>query len=268
MKTVLVLLSFILASGHLVHAQQGESIRRIGYLDTGFKPPKEFFDAIHKLGYFDGQNIIFENRSVEREERLTDLASDLVRRNVSVIVASGAAAGLAAQAATKTIPIVYLGGGDPVSLGLAGSLAHPGGNVTGITELSPELTAKRLELLKEAFPKISQVAVIAVRGSPGIAEQLETLERHGRGLGLKLKMIEIGGSGDIENSLLDGIKQGVSALIEVPNPLFHANSAHIVKFASQHKLPSIFHSRDFVEVGGLMPMARTFPNYTAALQVY
>jgi putative tryptophan/tyrosine transport system substrate-binding protein len=177
MKTVFLLLSFIVASGHFVHAQQGESIRRIGYLDTGFKPPKEFSDAIQKLGYVDGQNIIFEYRSAEREERLAELVSDLLQRNVSVIVASGAAAGLAARAATKMIPIVYLGGGDPVSLGLAASLAHPGGNVTGITELSPELTAKRLELLKEAFPKISQVAVIAVRDAPGIAEQLETLER-------------------------------------------------------------------------------------------
>jgi putative tryptophan/tyrosine transport system substrate-binding protein len=125
----------------------------------------------------DGQKRIFEYRSAEREERLAELVSDLLQRNVSVIVASGAAAGLAARAATKMIPIVYLGGGDPVSLGLAASLAHPGGNVTGITELSPELTAKRLELLKEAFPKISQVAVIAVRDAPGIAEQLETLER-------------------------------------------------------------------------------------------
>ena len=176
-----------------------------------------------------------------------------------MIVASGAAAGLAARAATKTIPIVYLGGGDPVSLGLAGSLAHPGGNVTGITELSPELTAKRLELLKEAFPKIPHVAVIAVRGAPGIAEQLETLERQGRDLELKLRIIEIGGSGDIDSSLLTGIKQGASALIEVPNPLFHANSAHIVKFASQHRLPSIFHSKDFVELGGLMAYGADFP---------
>ena len=107
-----------------------------------------------KLGYIEGKNIVYENRSAEgREDRLTELAADLVRLNVDVIVAPGAAAGLAAKGATKTIPVVYMGGGDPVHLGIVDSIARPGGNITGVTEISPELTGKRLELLKEAMPK-------------------------------------------------------------------------------------------------------------------
>ena len=117
-----------------------------------------------KLGYIEGKNIVYENRSAEgREDRLPELAADLVRLNVDVIVAPGAAAGLPAKGATKTIPVVYMGGGDPVHLGIVDSIARPGGNITGVTEISPELTGKRLELLKEAMPKTPSMTSFGAR---------------------------------------------------------------------------------------------------------
>ena len=253
---------------HAEAQQQTTNIRRVGYLLAGFKPPKEFFDALNKLGYVEGQNIAFEYRVSEREERLFEHAADLVRRKVVVIVAPGAAAALAAKKATNTIPIVYLGGGDPVALSLVGSLARPGGNVTGMTELSPELTGKRLELLKETFPKISNVSVLARGGAPGITHQLEELERQARALGLKLHFVEIRGANEIEDSLSTINKRRAGALIEVPNPLFHANSVRIVKFASEHNLPTVFHSKDFVDAGGLMAYGAEFGELYRRAAVY
>jgi ABC-type uncharacterized transport system substrate-binding protein len=249
--------------------QQATNIRQVGFLLAGFKPPQEFFNAMNKLGYVEGQNIAFEYRAAEEgEERLFEHATDLVRRKVVVIIAPGAAAALAAKKATSTIPIVYLGGGDPVALGLVGSLARPGGNVTGITELSPELTGKRLELLKETFPKISNVSVLARGGAPGITRQLEELERQARALGLKLHFVEIRGANAIEDSLSTINKRPAGALIEVPSPLFHANSARIVKFASEHNLPTVFHSKDFVEAGGLMAYGAEFGELYRRAAVY
>jgi putative ABC transport system substrate-binding protein len=239
--------------------QQPNKIRRIGYLFTGFHAPKELLDAMRKLGYVDGHNIVFEYRAAEgREELLPQLAAELTRLNVDVIVAPGAAAGLAAKKATKMIPVIYMGGGDPVALGLVGSLARPGGNVTGITELSSELTGKRLELLKEAFPKISRVAVLVRDSTPGVTEQLEELETAARALRLKLQIVRVRGANDFEKSFLTITNDRAGALIEVPNPLFHANVSQIVKFASKNRLPTIFHSKDFVEAGGLMAYGAEF----------
>jgi len=237
-----------------VAAQQHRpTVPRIGFLLTGFKPPKEFFDAMGGLGYVDGQNITYEYRNGEGgEKRLLEQAANLVQQKVKVLIVAGAAAGLAAKKSTQTVPIVYLGGGDPVTLGLVESLSQPGGNLTGVTELSPELTAKRLELLKETFPKISIVSVLVRVGAPGIRNQLEELERQATALKLKLHIIETRDSKDIESSLATAIPEDTGALIELPNPLFHANIARIVNFASKNKLPTIFHSKDFVEAGGLM----------------
>src|ERR1051325_1200049 len=169
--------------------QHWPTVPRIGFLLTGFKPPKEFFDAMSRLGYVDGQNITYEYRNGEGgEKRLLEQAANLVQQKVKVLIVAGAAAGLAAKKSTQTIPIVYLGGGDPVAFGLVESLAQPGGNLTGVTELSPELTAKRLELLKETFPRISVLSVLVRVGAPGIRNQLEELERQAIALRLKLQV--------------------------------------------------------------------------------
>src|SRR6266508_3571348 len=267
MKNILCVFLIIAMTdvGSMIQAQQATTVQRIGYLFTGFQPPKEFLEAMGRLGYVEGKNIAYENRAAEgREERLPDLAAELVKLNVDVIVAPGAAAGQA----TKTVPVVYMGGGDPVDLGIVKSLARPGGNVTGVTEISPELTGKRLELLKETFPKISSVAVLVRAGAPGITGQLRKLETEARALGFKLQIVKIRDADDFEKSFSSIVKQRAGALIELPNPLFHSNSKRIVEFASKNRLPTIFHSKDFVEAGGLMAYGADFVDLYRRAAVY
>ena len=232
---------------------QAGKVYRLGYLFVGLQPPKEFLEAMGTLGYVDGKNIIFEFRSAEgKEERLPALAAELVRLNVDVIVAPGVLPAQAAKDATKTIPVVYTGGIDPVAVGLAASWARPGGNVTGITEISHELTGKRLELLKEAFPKTSSVAVLVRVGGRGVASRLKEIEVEAKAFGLKLQSLEVRGASDFDKAFSTLAKNRSLALIEVPNALFHANRKRIVELAIQKRLPAIFHSRDFVDAGGLM----------------
>jgi putative ABC transport system substrate-binding protein len=232
---------------------QAGKVYRLGYLFVGLQPPKEFLEAMGRHDYVEGKNIIFEFRSAEgREERLPALAAELVRLNVDVIVAPGVLPAQAAKDATKTIPVVYTGGIDPVAVGLAASWARPGGNVTGITEISHELTGKRLELLKEAFPKTSGVAVLVRVGARSGASQLKEIEVEAKALRLKLQSLEVRGASDFDKAFSTLAKNQSLALIEVPNALFHANRKRIVELAAQKRLPAIFHSRDFVDAGGLM----------------
>jgi len=210
-------------------------------------------------GYIDGKNIAFVYRTAEgREERLPELADELIKLKVDVIVAPGVAAGLAAKKATKAIPIIYLGGGDPVASGLVASLASPGSNITGISELSRELTGKRFDILKETVPTVSVVAVLARGRALGGRAQLEDLESAAKALGFKLVVGNIRGLDDFAKSFSIFESERASALVELPNPFFHANSKRIVEFTSKAKLPAIFHSKDFVEAGGLMAYGADF----------
>jgi len=253
-KVILCLLTAALLSiVPFVEAQQAKKVPRIGYLFTGLLPPKEFLQALHELGYIEGKNIAVEFRAAEgREERLPALAAVLVSLNVDVIVAPGTAPAQAARQATKTIPIVYTGGADPVAIGLVASLARPGGNVTGISNLSRELTGKRLELLKETFPKASVVAVLTRGVNPVTTELLKDMEVAAKSLRLQLQILEVRGPNDFDKAFSAINKERPGALIELPSPLFHSNRKRIVEFAAKSRLPSIFHSRDFVDAGGLM----------------
>ena len=234
-------------------AQQTKKLPRIGYLFVGLQPSKGFLQAMGKLGYVDGKNIAFEYRAAEgREERLPALAAELVKLNVDVIVAPGVLPALAAKEATKSIPVVYTGGADPVAAGLVASVARPGGNVTGITELSSELTGKRLELIKETLPKITMMTVLVRRDAPTARDRIAEIEIAAKSHGLKLQILEVGGISDIDKAFSRVSKERNGALIEVPNSLFHASRKRIVELANQRQLPTIFHSQDFVEAGGLM----------------
>jgi putative ABC transport system substrate-binding protein len=249
----LALSAVFLALSFPAEAQQAKKVHRIGYLFTGLLPPKEFLQALHELGYIEGKNIAVEFRAAEgREERLPALAAELVKLNVGVIVAPGTAAAQASKEATKTIPIVYTGGADPVAIGLVASLARPGGNVTGISSLSRELTGKRLELLKEAFPKASVVAVLTRGVNPVTTDLLKDMEAAAKALRLQLQILEVRGPDDFDKAFSAINKERAGALIELPSPLFHSNRKRIVEFAAKRRLPSIFHSRDFVDAGGLM----------------
>ena len=247
------LIALLFAFCFSVEAQRPTKILRIGYLFVGLQPPKEFLQAMGKLGYVEGQNIAFEYRAAEgREERLPALAAELVKLNVDVIVAPGVLPALAAKEATKSIPVIYTGGGDPVAVGLVASVARPGGNVTGITELSLELTGKRLEFIKETLPKISTVTVLARRDAPSTTDRIAEIETVAKAFGLRLQILEVGGITDFDKAFSPVTKERNGALIEVPNSLFHANRKRIVESANQKRLPTNFHSRDFVEAGGLM----------------
>jgi putative ABC transport system substrate-binding protein len=243
----------LLAVTVVAAAQQAKKIPRIGYLFTGLLAPKEFLQALRELGYVEGKNIVVEFRSAEgREERLPALAAELASLNVDVIVAPGTASARAARQATKTIPIVYTGGADPVAIGLVASLARPGGNVTGVTSLSRELTGKRLELLKETFPNVALVAVLTRGVNPVTTELLKDTEAAAKAFRLRLQILEVRGPNDFDKAFSAITKQRAGALIELPSPLFHSNRKRIVEFAAKSRLPSVFHSRDFVDAGGLM----------------
>ena len=234
-------------------AQQLRRVPRIGYLFTGLLAPKQFLQALQELGYVEGKNVVIEFRAAEgKEERLPALAAELVRLNVDVIVAPGTAPAQAARQATKTIPIVYTGGADPVVIGLVASLARPGRNVTGVTSLSRELTGKRLELTKETFPKVSVVAVLTRGVNPVTTELLKDMEAAANVLRLRLETLKVPGPNDFDKAFSAIARERTGALIELPSPLFHSNRKRIVEFAAKNRLPSIFHSRDFVDAGGLM----------------
>ena len=239
--------------GFAAEAQQPKRVPRIGFLYVGLQPPTVFLQAMSKLGYVEGKNIAFEYRGAEgREDRLPNLAAELVNLNVDVIVAPGVLPAQAAKKATNSIPVIYTGGGDPVAAGLVASVARPGGNVTAIAELSSELTGKRLELIKETVPKISAVTVLMRQDAPLTTDRIKEIEREAKALKLRVHTLAVREVTDFEKVFSGVTKERNGALIEVPNALFHANRKRIVDLANQKQLPTHFHSRDFVEVGGLM----------------
>ena len=260
MKTVLLLLGFILASVHLAEAQQPNKIPRIGYLSAYDKASEASRVAgvrlaLRELGYIEGQNIAIEYRYAEaKRERYPDLAADLVRLKVDVIVLAGGLLPIqAAKNATKTIPIVMVGiGADPVKTGLVESLARPGGNITGITILDTQLGGKRLELLKESVPRLARVAVLYDPDVPAARQVTDDLPMVGHALGLTIQPLKVRTSQDLERiftALQDERPEGLyvsSALV------ITANRKRIADFALKSQLPSIHSEREAVDAGGLL----------------
>ena len=247
---------------HLAEAQQPKKVPRIGYLSSGDptseSPRSEGIRlALRERGYIEGQNIAIEYRYAERkQDRSSDLAAELVRLNVDIIVVGGGASWIrAAKNATKTIPIVMIGiGADPVETGLVESLARPGGNVTGITNLSSELGGKRVELFKEAVPKLARVAVLYVPSNPAsIPEVKEVLPAVARALGLTVRVWEVRAADDFESVFGALSKQRPDGLY-VPGggPLMFANEKRVADFALNNRLPSMFINRATIDAGGFM----------------
>jgi putative ABC transport system substrate-binding protein len=243
-------------------AQQTKKVPRIGYLSVGdgatMRPREEGIRlALRDLGYIEGQNIASEYRYSEgKPERAAELAAELVRLKVDIIVAAGGPTWVqAAKNATKRIPIVMVGlGADPVQAGLIESLARPGGNVTGVTNLGPELGGKRLELLKEAVPRIARVAVLYDPANPvTVQESKEVLRVVAGALKLTVRSWELRGADDFQQVFGEIRKWRPDGLYPAGGgPLLAANRNRIVSFALKSRLPSMFNRRDFVEDGGLM----------------
>ena len=262
-KTVirLALSAMLLALCASAEAQQPKKIPLIGYL-SGFDPAFESARseairlALRELGYIEGQNIAFEYRYAENNrERQPELAAELVRLKVDIIVVAGGVAPIqAAKNATKTIPIVMVGPGiDPVKAGLVEGLAHPGGNVTGLTILSRELAGKRLELLKEAVPKLARVAVLYDPANPGsVLEVKELLPIAARALGLTIQPWEVRDGDGFEKVFAALNKQRPDGLQVLGSPLMNNNQKRTIGFALKSRLPSMYGDRDAVDAGGLM----------------
>lgn len=255
----MIIAPLILGSGHFTYAQQAASkIPRIGVLALGSRSAgtEAFLQGLKDLNYIDGKNVTIEYRFAEgREDRLSDLAADLVRLRVDVIVVGGSAAARAAQQQSKTVPIVLPDGADPVAAGLVASLSRPGGNITGLTIMSAQLGGKRLELLKETLPGISRVAMLrrtAKSDARDSFQVLKAIEVTGRALGVQLHDVAVGEANEIENAFSSMTQKRSDAFILAPNPMFTNERKRIVELASNSRLAAIYPHRGFVEAGGLM----------------
>jgi putative ABC transport system substrate-binding protein len=256
-----MLAALILACFQLAEAQQPKKVPQLGYLSapdstTESVRAEAIRLALRERGYIEGQNIAIEYRYAEGKlDRLPELAAELVRLKVDIIVAAGANRTIQeAKNASKTIPIVMVGGGsDPVVAGFVESLARPGGNVTGITNLSPELGGKRLELLKEAIPKLARVAVLHQPFAPGGGlEVKELLPAAARALGLTIQPWEVRGTDDFGRVFAAMGKQRTDGLYPALGTLMNVNGKRIADFALKSRLPSMYGNRETVEAGGLM----------------
>jgi putative tryptophan/tyrosine transport system substrate-binding protein len=239
-------------------AEHSGKVYRVGVLSAGADASNSELaavsrDAFQKLGWFEGKNIIFERRYAENHpDRLPELAAELVRLKVDVIMARGTLAPLAAKRVTMTIPIVMMAAGDPVGSGLVSSLARPGGNVTGLSLMVPDLGGKRLELIKEVLPRISRVAVLWDAANPYPALVFKETQRAAQTLGVEVQSLEVRGPDDFDGAFEAAQRQHPDALITVEDPLTMDFRKQIADFASTHQLPAIHGFREFVEAGGLM----------------
>jgi putative ABC transport system substrate-binding protein len=251
-----VLLTFAVTT----NAQQAGKIFRIGYLDpstvSGSAALLETFrQELSKLGWIEGKNLVFEYRIAEQKpERLPELAAELVRLKVDLIVTTGDGPTFEAKKATTTIPIVMTTGSDPVAQGLVDSLARPGGNVTGLSSLAKELNTKRLEILKDAVPKLSRVGLLRTPGASITADlQLKELRPAARALKLELEEIEtpLDPKG-LESAFQTAKQKQVGAITTTAIRAFFAERKRLVEFAGKYRVPAIYFSREFVVDGGLM----------------
>jgi putative tryptophan/tyrosine transport system substrate-binding protein len=260
-----VILPFV----HLAEAQQAKKVLRIGYLSS-LSPSSEsnrskaIRHALRELGYIEGENIVIESRYGEgKQDRAPELADELVRLKVDVIVVTGGSPWIrAAKNATKTIPIVMVNSVvDPVEAGLVESLARPGGNVTGLTLLSRELSGKRLELLKEAIPKLARVAVLSDPATPGIAREVkDELPAAARVLGLTVQSWEVRDAGSFDRVFAMLGKQPPDAIYLPTGALMRDNVKRIAGFALKSRLPSVYPYSEAVDAGGLMSYSADLAN--------
>ena len=238
----------LLAVAVIAEAQQPARVPRIGYLataSTSTNPARTeaFRQGLRELGYVEGKNISIEYRA---------LAADLVRLKVDVIVTNGATSTHAAKEATSTIPIVMAQDPDPIGNGFVASLARPGGNITGLSNLNRELGGKRLELLKEIVPRLSRVALFGTSTFPGTTQNLKEAELAAGALRVKLQYLDVLGPKDIETAFRGASKGRAEAVLAMGSGVLSSLRAQVVELAAKSRLPAIYYIREFVEAGGLM----------------
>jgi len=259
-KSVLcvALCAVLFAPGLLVEAQQAAKVPRVGILELASPSAsasghRAFQQGLREHGYVEGKNIFLDYRFANGKlELLSDLTADLIRLKVDAIVTRSTAAIRAAKNATTTIPIVFTAAGAPVEDGLVSSLARPGGNVTGLALLSAELDGKKLQLLKEAVPKVTRVAFLWTTGSARGDLRFREAENVAKTLGLRLQSLGVTGSDDFEQAFEAARHAGAQALALVPSPFLFTHRALIFDFAAKNRLPAMYSTSDFVDAGGLM----------------
>jgi putative tryptophan/tyrosine transport system substrate-binding protein len=254
----LALTAMLFALCNFAEAQQPQKIPRIGILELASPTAsasqlKAFQQGLRELGYVEGKNIILEYRYADGKlDRLPELAAELVNSKVDAIVTRSTGSIRAAMKASKTIPIIFPSAGAPVEDGLVASLARPGGNVTGLTQLSAELDGKKLEILKQTAPKVTHVGLVWTAGSARASERSSEADPAAKALGMRLHSLVLKDSDDFAR-IFDAAKQaGVQALSLAPSPLLFTHRAVIFDFVVKNRLPAMYSTKDFVEAGGLM----------------
>jgi len=254
--TVLTLSAMLLALCASAEARQAKKVPRIGYLSAGDPDAariEPFRQGLRELGYVEGKNIFIEWRYAEGKlDRLPALAAELVLLKVDVIVTSGPTVTRAAKEATHTIPIVMAFDNDPVGSGVVASLARPGGNITGLSILAPEISGKQLELLKEIVPRLSRVAVVGTSSTPGNAELLKGIELAAGVLKVKLQYLDVLSLKDVETAFRAAGKGRADAVVVLNSPVFSSQRTQIADLAVKSRLPAIYDRPESVENGGLM----------------
>jgi putative ABC transport system substrate-binding protein len=266
--------SVILLSVHLVEAQQPTKIPRIGYLDiaspsTNPARYEAFRQGLRELGYVEGKNIVIEHRFADgKPDRLPALAAELVRLKVDVIVTTGPTSTRAAKEATSTIPIVMAFDNDPIGNGFVASLARPGGNITGLATLAPEISGKQLELLKEIIPKLSRVAVLGNSTQPGNAQVLKEVELAAGALEVKLQNLDVLDPKDIETAFRAASKGRAEAVLVLASAVFASQRTQIADLAIKSRLPAIYSNSFYVDAGGLMTYGVSFTDLDRRAATY
>jgi putative ABC transport system substrate-binding protein len=257
-------------------AQQAAKVPRIGYLVTNLAANPHWLEAFRQglrdLGYVEGRNVVVEYRDAEGKlERIPALAAELVALKVDVILAGSALHALAAKQATSTIPIVFTVAADPVGSGLVASLARPGGNVTGLSNLAPELVGKGLELLTQAVPGVSRVAVLWQPGALGERTEKDMLTRAevaARALGVQLQFVEARGPADFDRAFSDMTRARAGALTVFGGAMFFSERRRLVDLAAKNRLPAVYSARELVDAGGLMAYGPNFADLVRRAATY
>jgi ABC-type uncharacterized transport system substrate-binding protein len=257
-----ILATLLFALVHLAHAQKQATTPRIGVLYLGAPPNANvdvFVQRLGELGHVEGKNILIEYRFAEgKADRLPELATELVRLKVDAIFSTSTPAIFALKQATKTIPIVFFGTSDPVGTGVVASLAHPGGNITGVTAQASDLWPKRLELLKEIFPKLSRVAMLWNKGNAGMNLEAKATQEVAGPLGVALQDRGVKDPNELEVVFAVMTKDRPDAFLALMDPVLNSYRKHILEFLAKNRVPAIFENRDWVEAGGLISYGPSF----------
>ncbi len=264
----------LLAAPRAAEAQPAGKVYRVGMLETigaslNAANLRAFRQELKALGYVEGQNLAIEYRSAEgKAERFPELAAELVRRQVDLIITRGTPAAIAAKKTTATIPIVMAASGDPIGTGLVSHLARPGGNVTGLSSVITELAGKRLELLREAFPAFSRVGLLWNPTNPTARNDWREADAAARALGVIPSSLEVRKSEDFGPAFEAARKQRVDVIVVILDGLIQNHQRQIVDLARRHRLPDVYASREFPEAGGLMSYGVSYPDLYRRAAIY